>query len=213
MDWSASWRDAFRIELRAEAIGLAGRAWPVFPGTYLDDSLPAGNQWVGRTGHAEHGPVPVREDWRAQLPATLTDNMSWWAARPYSLLLATGLGIDVIEVDAELGRAVAGALRRTGRLVPTLATPDGRWLFLVESGAPMHSELAEREGILLHAADSWVPLAPSPLTHGVVHWRVKPETCDWNLLPSDEVQAIVAEVALGLDPVLEDQDGLVGADR
>ncbi|MFD1051801.1 hypothetical protein ACFQ1S_42715, partial [Kibdelosporangium lantanae] len=33
-DWSDSWRGAFRIELRAEAVGLAWRGWPVLPGTY-----------------------------------------------------------------------------------------------------------------------------------------------------------------------------------
>ncbi|APU12374.1 MULTISPECIES: bifunctional DNA primase/polymerase [Actinoalloteichus] len=213
MDWSASWRDAFRIELRAEAIGLAGRDWPVFPGTYLDDTLPVGEQWVGRAGHTQHGPAPVQEDWQTLLPASLADNVSWWAARPYSLLLATGLGIDVIEVDAALGRPVAGALRRAGLLVPTLATPDGRWLFLVASGAPLNLELAEREGVVLHAKGSWVPLAPSPVVHGVVHWRVKPETCDWTLLPSAQVQETIAEVAFGLDPIRDDQDGLVGAER
>ncbi|ASO17941.1 hypothetical protein FHR81_005430 [Actinoalloteichus hoggarensis] len=213
MDWSASWRDAFRIELRAEAIGLAGRGWPVFPGTFLDEGLPEGRQWVGRAGQAEHGPVPVHEDWQARLPASTADSVSTWAARPYSLLLATGTGIDVIEVEATLGRPVAGALRQAGLLVPTLATPDGRWLFLVTSGAALSPDLAERPGIRLHAEGGWVPLAPSPVTHGVVHWRVKPETCDWTLLPSAQVQETIAEVAFGLDPVRDDRDGLVGAER
>ena len=31
-NWPDSWRGAFRIELRAEAIGLAWRGWPVLPG-------------------------------------------------------------------------------------------------------------------------------------------------------------------------------------
>ncbi|HEY3262231.1 MAG TPA: DNA primase, partial [Pseudonocardiaceae bacterium] len=29
MDWTNTWRNAFRTELRAEAIGLAYHGWPV----------------------------------------------------------------------------------------------------------------------------------------------------------------------------------------
>src|SRR5918999_1558463 len=57
-DWSDSWRGAFRIELRAEAVGLAWHGWPVLPGTY-----PAGSQWAGREGTENAGPVPVHRDW------------------------------------------------------------------------------------------------------------------------------------------------------
>ena len=56
-DWSDSWREAFRIELRAEAIGLASRGWPVLPGTY-----PVGTEWAGRNGIEADGPVPVHAD-------------------------------------------------------------------------------------------------------------------------------------------------------
>ena len=58
MDWTETWRDAFRTELRAEAIGFARHGWPVVPGSYPRDS-----HWVGMpssvsTGAPQHGAVP-----------------------------------------------------------------------------------------------------------------------------------------------------------
>ena len=64
MDWTDPWRDAFRIELRAEAINFAEHGWPVVPGSY-----PRGDHWVGapygqRAGTGAHGFVPVHRNWR-----------------------------------------------------------------------------------------------------------------------------------------------------
>jgi hypothetical protein len=42
MNWTDTWRDAFRTELRTEAIGFARHGWPVVPGSY-----PRGSHWVG----------------------------------------------------------------------------------------------------------------------------------------------------------------------
>ncbi|MGH3451735.1 MAG: bifunctional DNA primase/polymerase, partial [Haloechinothrix sp.] len=63
-EWSDNWRGAFRIELRAEAIGLASRGWPVLPGTY-----PSGTEWSG--------PVPVHSDWQETVGATPDQVASW----------------------------------------------------------------------------------------------------------------------------------------
>jgi len=79
----------------APAIGLAWRRWPVLPGTY-----PAGAQWAGRDGMQDTGPVPVHKDWQDRIGTQAEQVASWWAGRPYSLLLATGadlraaVGID-----------------------------------------------------------------------------------------------------------------------
>ncbi|GAA2788339.1 bifunctional DNA primase/polymerase [Crossiella cryophila] len=188
MDWSDSWRGAFRIELRAEAIGLAFRGWPVLPGTY-----PAGSQWAGRDGVQAEGPVPVHRDWQERIGTQAEQVASWWTGRPYSLLLATGVVLDAIEIDAELGRRVATALRVAGGPVPIAATPTGKWLFLTTAGEPLRDALAERSDIALLGKGSWIPLPPSPFQHGVVHWRVKPQICNWNLPESHVVQDAITE--------------------
>lgn len=173
MDWSDSWRGAFRIELRAQAIGLAWRGWQVMPGTY-----PAGDE-----------PTPVFEDWAERVnTAPAGEIADWWNGEPYSLLVATGKTLDAIEVGDQLGRQTAAVLRSTGTPVPIAATPSGRWLFLTEPGQRLHSELAANEDVVLHSAGSWIPLPPSAFLAGIVHWRVRPEVCGWDLPGSRIVQ-------------------------
>ncbi|GGM45041.1 DNA primase [Longimycelium tulufanense] len=176
MDWSDSWRGAFRIELRAEAIGLAWRGWPVLPGTY-----PAGARWAGRNGAQNEGPVPVYQDWARRVGMEPDQVASCWNGRQYTLLVATGHVVDAVEVGSELGRRAAAALRAAGVPVPIAATPTGQWLFLMEPGLGLGAELSSYEGITLHSKGSWIPLPPSPFQHGVVHWRVKPQVCNWEL--------------------------------
>lgn len=184
MDWSDSWRGAFRIELRAQAIGLAWRGWQVMPGTY-----PAGNQWVGGSGRRSDVPTPVFEDWAQRVDTAPAGEIAdWWNGEPYSLLVATGKTLDAIEVGDDLGRQTAAVLRSTGFPVPIAATPSGRWLFLVEAGERLHSELAASDDVILHSAGSWIPLPPSAFLSGIVHWRVRPEVCGWDLPSSRIVQ-------------------------
>ncbi|AUS78582.1 DNA primase [Actinoalloteichus sp. AHMU CJ021] len=189
MDWSGGWRDAFRIELRAEAIGLAWRKWPVFPGSYLD-----GGQWVGGDAAAEHsGPVPVEPDWADHLLVDANRAASWWSVRPYSLLLATGYVVDAVEVDAPFGRRIASTLRRRhAQPVPIVATPDNTWLFLVAAGSTTPSRILAQPGVVLHGRGSWITLPPTPAEHGVVHWRVKPSVCGWKLPSVTLVEEAVA---------------------
>jgi hypothetical protein len=205
-DWSGSWRGAFRIELRAEAVGLAWRGWPVLPGTY-----PAGSQWAGREGAENDGPVPVHQDWQERIGTKPEQVASWWTGRPYSLLVATGVVLDAIEVDDSLGRQAARVLRTYGMPVPILATPAGRWMFLTKTGGPLRGELAREESVTLHGAGSYVPLPPSPFEHGVVHWRVKPEVCGWRLPESAVVQDALAD-ALATPGRLTPVSELVAAD-
>jgi Bifunctional DNA primase/polymerase, N-terminal len=187
MDWTDTWRDAFRTELRAEAIGFARHGWPVVPGSY-----PRGSHWVGtpsspctKTGH--HGAIPVHADW-AQLAGCGPERVAeLWLGQPFSVLLATGMGIDALDLPAELGRATAIGLRVAGIPVPIAATPTGRWLFPVIGAGALHFALAEHPDVVLHAQGGWVPLPPSPCLPGVVHWRIKPEMCSWELPRLDKV--------------------------
>ena len=182
-EWSDSWRGAFRVELRAQAIGLAWRGWPVLPGTY-----PAGSHWAGRELPENTGAHPVHDDWKARIGTEPEQVASWWSGRPYSVLLATGVTFDAIEVPGDLGRGAARELRTVGLPVPILATPDDRWTFLVTTGQPLARTLAEHPDVVLHAAGSYVPLPPTPVRHGVVHWRVRPEVCGWQMPTSSTVQ-------------------------
>ncbi|HEV2779017.1 MAG TPA: bifunctional DNA primase/polymerase [Actinophytocola sp.] len=176
MDWSDNWRRAFRVELRAQAIGFAWRRWPVLPGTY-----PAGTHWAGRDGQQDTGPVPVHKDWQDRIGTQPEQVASWWTGRPYSLLLATGVMFDAIEVGSRLGTGAARALRAIGMPVPIIGTPTGRWLFLTRTSQRVADELARHSDIVVHGKDSWVPLPPTQFQHGVVHWRVRPEVCGWQI--------------------------------
>ncbi len=197
MDWTDSWRDAFRTELRAEAISFARHGWPVVPGSY-----PRGSHWVGtprvgmprvgmppslRTGVGQHGSVPVHPDW-TQLAGCGPERVAeLWSGHPFSVLLATGMGVDVLDLPAELGRATAIGLRVVGVGVPVAATPSGRWLLPVLGGGALHRELDDHPDVVLHAEGDWVLLPPSPCLPGVVHWRVKPGMCGWELPRLEEV--------------------------
>jgi Bifunctional DNA primase/polymerase, N-terminal len=183
MDWSDNWRRAFRVELRAQAIGLAWRRWPVLPGTY-----PAGAHWAGRDGIQDTGPVPVHKDWQERIGTPPEQVASWWTGRPYSMLLATGVTHDAIEVGSGLGTGTARVLRSIGLPVPIIGTPAGRWLFLTRTSQHVADVLAEHRDIVVHGKGSWVPLPPTQFLHGVVHWRVRPEVCGWEIPEAHIVQ-------------------------
>ncbi|HEV7906564.1 MAG TPA: bifunctional DNA primase/polymerase [Pseudonocardiaceae bacterium] len=211
MEWSDSWRGAFRIELRAEAVGLAWRGWPVLPGTYPADSQNGAAQWAGRSGVEQDGPVPVHSDWQDRLGTNPDEVAAWWTGRSYSLLVATGLIADAVEVSADLGRRAAVALRAIGIPVPIVASPSGRWSFLVAAGQPLRPDLAEHEDVRHYGEGQYIPLPPTPFQHGVVHWRVKPQICGWNLPQSDIVQDALVEAVH--DPAFDPAQRLVAADR
>jgi len=197
MDWSAEWHGAFRIELRAAAIGLASRGWPVLPGTrpatLSETETPAtGSEWAG--------PVPVDENWREHLGAHPQQVAAWWTGQAHSLLVATGIVLDAVEVDDRIGRRAARLLRASGQPAPIVAMPNGRWLFLTTVADKFPAELAAADVVRWHGAGSWVPLPPTPFTHGVVHWRVKPEVWGWRLPAAEAmhdvlVRALAADVA------------------
>ncbi|ACU98540.1 bifunctional DNA primase/polymerase [Saccharomonospora viridis] len=192
--WPNSWRAAFRIELRAEAIGLAWRGWPVIPGTYPDsdaDTAHAGGVTQTRDSAEWTGPVPVHSDWERRLGAHPQQVAAWWTGKPYSLLVATGTVVDAVEVDDNLGRRAAMLLRATGRPAPIVAMPNGRWLFLTSSSESFPSTLSEVEGIRRHGKGGWIPLPPTPFEHGVVHWRVKPDVWGWKLPQADIVHDVL----------------------
>lgn len=188
MDWTTTWRTAFRTELRAGAIGLAYHGWPVVPGTY-----PEGSTWIGRKGAPQEGPVPLHDDWIELASAGPEKVAALWSGRPFSLLLATGLVLDVLDLSADLGRRTAAELRHIGLPAPIAATPNGRWFFPVVAGEPLCAVLADHPEVVLRGRGSWIPLPPSPFVHGVVHWRVKPDVSGWHVPRSSDVQQAILD--------------------
>jgi hypothetical protein len=196
-EWSDSWRGAFRVELRAEAIGLAWRGWPVLPGTYPAGSPGQDVHWAGLDGVEADGLMPVHENWQQRIGTDAEQVAAWWTGQPYSLLLATGVVLDAIAVPDEVGRLAARALRLLGVPVPIVATPDGQWLFLTTVARELRADLANNPDITLHGAGSWIALPPSSFQHGVAHWRVKPEVCGWEFPDADVVQNVLADALAG----------------
>ncbi|GAA3557068.1 bifunctional DNA primase/polymerase [Amycolatopsis ultiminotia] len=196
-NWPDSWRSAFRIELRAEAIGLAWRGWPVLPGAAPAPITGEGDNLTWRR------PVPVRDDWRELVGTHAHEVASWFTNRTHSLLVATGTVVDAIEVDQELGKRAARLLRAAGHPAPIVAMPNGRWLFLTTPADDLPAELAELASVQWHGDGSYIPLPPSPFQHGVVHWRVKPEVCGWQLPDATEVHdVLVRALSTGRAPLL-----------
>jgi hypothetical protein len=213
MEWSDSWRGAFRIELRAEAVGLAWHGWPVLPGTYPAGTQNGVGQWAGRSGVELDGPVPVHRDWQERIGTKPEQVAAWWTGRSYSVLAATGHVLDAIEVSADLGRRAAMALRTIGIPVPIVATPSGRWMFLVASGADLRTDLVEHNDVRHFGEGEYIPLPPTPFQHGVVHWRVKPQICGWKLPASHVVQDALIE-AIQMPALFESTaQRLVAAER
>ena len=94
-----------------------------------------------------------------------------------TLLLLTGGVVDVLEVTATRGRAICGALRDAGAVVPVAATPTGSWWFPVTAGPELPAGLAAAEDVVWHTAGDAVPAPPSVVPDGWVHWRVAPSQC------------------------------------
>ncbi|WP_370945186.1 bifunctional DNA primase/polymerase [Amycolatopsis sp. cg5] len=190
-NWPDSWRNAFRIELRAEAIGLAWRGWPVLPGVNPvavrgeDDDL----TW--------RRPVPAYDNWSDVIGAHPHQVAEWFCDKTHSLLVATGTVLDAIEVDDDLGKRAARLLRATGHPAPIVAMPNGRWLFLTTAATTIPAALAAQASIEWHGAGSWIPLPPSPFQHGVVHWRVKPEVWGWQLPEASAVHDVLVRALDG----------------
>src|SRR5882672_3067229 len=122
MSWWDSYRAVYRAELKASAFELADHGWPVLPGNYWQS-----DRWIGGQGGAATGLAPIETDALTEATRDAETVDTWWSERPYSVLLATGSVVDVIEVSALVGRRVCAVMRENDLVVPVAATPTGRW--------------------------------------------------------------------------------------
>lgn len=167
-----------RIRLRRAALTYAGHGWDVLPGAYLTRdrffcgpgcrTVACHPATMDGFGLASHEPDVVSE---------------WWAGRPYSVLLATGVAFDVLDV-VDCAAVTPIALRG-----PAAVTPSGRLMILVRPGAVLCPELAARHDTVLHGPRSWIPAPSTRTPDGRVRWLVDPVAARWRLPDPLAIQA------------------------
>jgi hypothetical protein len=178
-----------RVQLRRQALNYAWHGWDVLPGAYLTGdrfSCGPGCRTVAchpatldGTGSASHEPDVIA---------------GWWSVHPYSVLLATGLAFDVLEIP---GCADAERMVPTG---PAALTPTGRLMLLVRPGAKLRPELAARYDTVLHGPCSWIPAPSTRTPAGPVRWLVPPVTVGWRLPDPQAIQARLVALLPGRRP-------------
>ncbi len=192
MSWWNSSRAVYGAELRAGALCLVDHGWPVVPGTWWQ-----GGGWRGLASDLVGAPgwdsVPAVAGGVAAGSCDPAQVTEWWSRSPYSVLVATGYELDVVEMPAWMGRRVAGTLRSVGVVAALAATPAGRWWFPVTPGSALDPKLSTRTDVVLHGVGSWVMAPPSEREDGLVHWRVTPSASAWRLPASQLVQSAAAE--------------------
>jgi Bifunctional DNA primase/polymerase, N-terminal len=206
--WVLHWR------LRRAAMRFAEQGWAVTPGAWLepgdgDGTMPERFE-CGRPGCVTSSCHPALVHWDDDASVDPSQIMQWWQDAPYSLLLATGHGIEVFEVPALLGaQAVYGPVNGPGRPSfrgalrgPVAVTPQERWMFFVHGTADVRPELARRDDILCHRSSSWVPLPPTRLFGGPVRWGISPDDVEWRLPTSERAQEALLSAMVSLDASL-----------
>jgi hypothetical protein len=178
-----------RVQLRHQALNYAWHGWDVLPGAYL-----AGDRFSCGPGCHTVACHPATMDGTGSASHESGVIEAWWSFRPYSVLLATGLAFDVLEIP---GSADADRMVPTG---PAAMTPAGRLMLLVRPGGTLRPELAARYDTVLHAARSWIPAPSTRTPDGPVRWLVPPVTVGWRLPDPRPIQARLVTLLLGRSP-------------
>lgn len=173
-------------ETREAAVEFAKHGWPVLPGTY---QLAKHAGWLGKRDAV--GLEPVAGFWQLSAIADPTIAVEVWTQRPYSVLLACGSAVDVLEVPTAHGESAQSALEALGCLGPIAVTPFGTWLLLVRCGGDLKTELADR--MRLHGPGCWVPLPPTSRSGVPYRWRVTPAMTGWALPDLAAVQGALID--------------------
>jgi len=177
-----------RMRLRHAALTYARHGWQVLAGSRL-----CGRRFKCSPGcatvscHPLHAPVDAGETHEIQPTRDSRLIADRWRRVPHSVLLATGHAFDVVEVPADIGAIAAAQLSG-----PVAVTPTGQWMFLVRPGEPLHPELSQHNGVVLHGIGSWIPAPPVRTPEGFVRWVVAPHETDWRIPEARSVQSMLA---------------------
>jgi len=181
-----------RLVLGRAAARYAAAGWPVAAGAWWDGDRYrcathpcrvvgphlAGHVDIGRAMSGDAGVV-----------------QSWWAANPFTVALATGVGFDAVEVAGALGEVGFDLLRRNGLVGPAGRLPAGGWLFLVSAGVDAgFVGSAGGGGLLYHGRGSYLLAPPSRLRCGRVRWVRAPWVDDWRLPVAEAALDVLAGV-------------------
>lgn len=197
MSWWDSSRVGYGAQLQSAAVGLAAHGWPILPGTFWQ-----GRGWCGRPGSGEasqEGPLPISASGLAAATTDAARVTAWWSGAPYSILVATGITVDVIEVDATAGRQIGAILRARGVTAPVVSTTAGHWRFAVTAGQSLLPELDAHPDVVLYGRGAFVVAPPSDDAQGAQRWEIGPWVCRWQLPDPYDVQHAVL-TPLGLEP-------------
>ena len=176
---------------RRAAEAYAGAGWPVVAGAWWDQArgrYSCGAQCGVAGQHAVcDGGVPG-PDTAGAGPGRLAATPGGF---PHTVMLVTGLGVDVVELPAT-ARGVAIAAARSG--VATAQLPTGRHLLFAASG-PLDPGNPLPDRLIMHGEGSMVALPPSQLRHGPVEWsgRFRRPPAVGELRPVAEVLGLVRE--------------------
>src|SRR5258706_8460187 len=120
-----------RVQLRRAALNYAWHGWDVLPGAYLTR-----DRFFCGPGCRTVACHPATMDGTGAASHEQDVVAGWWAGHPYSVLLATGVAFDVLDIP---GGPAADRVAPDG---PAAVTPAGRVMILVRPGAVLRPELA-----------------------------------------------------------------------
>lgn len=168
--------------------GFLAAGWPVAPGAWWDERDLAYRCGQDGCCHRMRGLHPVG----GRLDPVL--DVRPWQRSPATVLLLTGWGIDVLEVDLRTVGVDSGMLTRLSEAGPValLDVVLPRLLLPVAAdrvvgpalGAAVVDGFARRTGaagIGRHGAGSWVALPPARLRGGTTRWVTSPRSVGWVL--------------------------------
>ena len=185
--------------------GFLDAGWTIAPGAWWDEGESA--YLCGLDG--------CREDLSSSHPIggilePTFDTWPWEASPATTVLLVTGIGVDVVEVDQRKLRLNPGILAQLGEICP-VALQDAAALprLLIPVATPVLAECAAGSelgtgfarrtglpGVGLHGPGSWVALPPARVPGGTTRWLTSPSSLGWDLPDLAFVMKVLASGAL-----------------
>ncbi len=184
----------YRRHLRKAALECVDHGWPVVPGSWWSAS--AGRHVCDIPGCLAAGLHPAASEVGPVSPLSPLANLAdyalstrqlvteRWAKNAYTVLLATGASVNVIELPAALVQGDAAS--ELWRIPGPIASLNGTvYLFTSDISDDLAEPFAANDlaqaGVVLHRAGSWVPIPPSVTSGHPTVWLCRPQEVQWRL--------------------------------